>query len=127
MKFTIPGDPIGAPRMTQSDKWKKRPCVVRYREWKDKARAAAGTLPHISRIESVSWVATFSPPASWSKKKRAAMLGTLHRVKPDRDNIDKALLDALFPDDQQIAKGSIEKRWGVAEGLEVTIEVSEVR
>lgn len=123
--FTIPGDPIGAPRMTQLDKWKQRPCVVRYRAWKDAARLAAGQLPPSDQIESVSWVAVFSMPASWSKKKRAAMVGQLHRQKPDRDNIDKAVLDALFPDDEQIAKGMIEKRWGIAEGLTVVIEIRE--
>lgn len=32
--------PIPKPRMTRSDKWKKRPAVVRYFEYKDKIRAA---------------------------------------------------------------------------------------
>jgi len=125
IEFTIPGDPIGAPRMTQRDKWKQRPCVMKYRAWKDKAREVAGELPPADQIERVSWVAVFTPPASWSKKRRAAVIGTLHRNKPDRDNIDKALLDALFPEDQAIAAGTIEKRWGIAEGLTVTIETQE--
>lgn len=119
--FTIHGDPIGAPRMTRRDKWKQRPCVLRYRDWKDKARKAAGALPPTNEIESLSWVAYFSPPVSWSKKKRDAAIGTAHRQKPDRDNIDKAILDALFDEDSGIAKGTIEKRWDIAERLEVTI------
>ena len=39
-------------------------------------------------------------------------MGTLHRSKPDRDNIDKAVMDALFPEDSGIAAGTIRKVWG---------------
>ena len=124
-RFIIEAEPMGAPRMTQSDKWKKRPCVMRYRDWKDKARAAAGELPPVETIQSVSWLAVFSTPKSWSKKKKAAAIDQLHRSKPDRDNIDKALLDALFPEDSGIAAGTLEKRWGIAERLEVEIVYTE--
>lgn len=125
IRITIEGDPIGAPRMTQRDKWKRRPCVLKYFDCRDKARKAAGTLPPVEQIESLSWVAYFTPPASYSKKRRAALLGTQHRAKPDRDNIDKAILDALFADDAGIAKGSIEKRWDVAERVEIEIVTSD--
>ena len=111
--------------MTQRDKWQRRPCVLRYRDWKDKAREAAGVLPPTESIESVVIVAYFSPAASVSKKKRNAAYGTMHRVKPDADNILKACLDALFGDDQKIAKCSIEKRWAIGERTEVEIEISE--
>lgn len=121
MSFTIPGTPVGAPRMTQADKWKQRPCVVRYRSWKDAARKAAGELPPTSSITYVSWTAYFEPPASWSNKRRAAAMDERHRSKPDRDNLDKALLDALFPEDQGISDGIIRKRWGVWARLEVEI------
>jgi len=40
--ITVPGNPVGKPRMTRKDKWAQRPCVLRYREWADRARAAAG-------------------------------------------------------------------------------------
>lgn len=123
IRFTVPGNPIGKPRMTQRDKWKKRSCVVAYRNWADRVREIAGVLPPPDRIASVSWVAYFAMPPSWSKKKRAALLGQLHRSKPDRDNIDKALLDVLFTDDSGIAAGSLEKRWSTEPRLEVTIEV----
>lgn len=120
--FTIPGEPVGAPRMTQRDRWQKRPCVIRYRAWKDSARQAAnGMIPPVASIESLSWVAWFVPPASWSNKKKAAALGQLHRSRPDRDNIDKAVLDALFPEDSGIASGRIEKRWGNESRVEVEI------
>jgi Holliday junction resolvase RusA-like endonuclease len=61
-------------------------------------------------------VATFEIPASWSKKKQAAMMGGYHVQKPDRDNVDKAVQDGLnriaFRDDSQVADGRCVKRWG---------------
>lgn len=108
--------------MTQRDKWARRACVMRYFAWKDKARESAGELPAPESVTSLSWVAYFCPPVSWSKKKRLSVIGKPHRAKPDRDNIDKAVLDALFKEDSAIAKGTIEKRWDWIERMEVTIE-----
>jgi len=125
IRFTVYGDPVGAPRMTQQDKWKQRPCVMRYRAWKDAARLAAGQLPDANSVMRLSWVAYFSPPPSWSAKKRHLAYGTLHRSRPDRDNVDKAVLDALFSEDSAIASGTIEKRWGVAERIEIEIETND--
>jgi Holliday junction resolvase RusA-like endonuclease len=120
--FIIPGEPVGKPRMTQRDKWKQRPCVMKYRQWADAAREYAGKIP--DGVVRLDWKAVFSPPASWSKKKRAAVMGMPHRSRPDRDNIDKAVLDALFKQDSGIASGFINKVWGDVPRLEVWIEVS---
>jgi Holliday junction resolvase RusA-like endonuclease len=122
IRFTVPGPPTGKPRMTRGDRWKKRPCVLRYWAWADLARMcakAAGCPTDSKQIASLSWVAYFAPPES--KQDR---LGKLHQQKPDRDNVDKALLDALFTDDSGIAKGTLEKRWAKVSRLEVTVEVS---
>lgn len=124
-RFIIEAEPMGAPRMTQRDRWAKRPVVQRYWAWKDKAREAAGELPPAESIQSVSWVAVFVPPVSWSKKKRAAAMGTLHRSKPDIDNIFKAVLDSLFDEDKHIAAGGVKKVWGEIERMEVEIVYSE--
>lgn len=125
MTFTIVvhHPPMGAPRMTRSDRWKQRSCVVRYRTFKDAIRLAFRGQPTIdpATVLSLSWLAVFDPPPSWSTKRREAALGTLHRQKPDRDNIDKAVLDALFEDDCAIASGTIEKRWGTPARIEITI------
>ena len=122
IRFTIPGLPIGKPRMTQRDRWAKRKCVLKYRDWADLARAVAGPLPPADTVLSLSWVATFVPAASHSKAKRDAMIGQLHRQKPDRDNIDKAVLDALYPDgDAAIPGGTIRKVWGTTAKLEIEI------
>ena len=127
LKFSVSEQPIGKPRMTQRDKWKKRPAVVAYRQWCDIARLsvrARGGIPTDAVIESLSWTAWFRMPKSWTKKKKQEMAGQLHRSKPDRDNIDKAVLDALFKEDSGIAAGCLEKR-GCREGegprLEVTL------
>jgi Holliday junction resolvase RusA-like endonuclease len=106
---TIDITPIGKPRMTQRDKWKKRPCVVKYRAFADELRAKVGPIE--GKPSCVSWIAYIPMPKSWSKKKREAMHLQLHDQKPDRDNIDKAILDTLFEDDKSIAAGEIVKVW----------------
>lgn len=123
--ITIPGPPLGKPRMTQRDKWKQRPCVMRYRSWADMARLYAGRLPEPGAVLRLDWTAYFEPPPSWAKRKRAEAIGTLHQSKPDRDNIDKAILDALFRSDSAIAWGTIEKRWGSPARLEVRITLAD--
>lgn len=63
--------PIGKPRMTQRDKWQKRPPVLRYRAFCDEVR-----LNHVSLPESGYHVTFILPmPASWSRKRRAEMCG----------------------------------------------------
>ena len=119
--FIIPGDPIGKPRQTQRDKWAKRPCVLMYRAWADHARACAGELP--ANPLSVDCIAYFAFPKSYSEKKRAALSGRHHRVKPDSDNVTKSVLDSLFKEDSCIADMSCAKRWDDGQGarLEVLI------
>jgi Holliday junction resolvase RusA-like endonuclease len=77
------------------------------------------------KVESVSWTARFVPPPSWSRKRRDAAIGKTHRSKPDRDNIDKAVLDCLFPNgkggDSGIGPGYLDKVWSWEPGLDVTI------
>lgn len=122
-QFTIPGNPIGKPRMTRRDKWAQRPCVVRYRDWCDLARRCAGRIPPATDTLSVSWDAVFEMPESWSESMKAKMDGQRHQSAPDRDNIDKALLDCLWKQDSGISDAEyIRKRWGRQGGLHVRIE-----
>lgn len=113
--------------MTQRDRWKKRPCVERYHAWADKVREEVrkqiGSIPDPATILALNWTAYFVPPASWSKKRRDAALGERHRTKPDRDNIDKAILDVLFKDDSAISDGTIKKRYDWIPRLEIEIVV----
>ncbi|HED3064976.1 TPA: RusA family crossover junction endodeoxyribonuclease [Kluyvera ascorbata] len=100
--------PLGKPRQTRADKWKKRPEVLRYRAFCDEVRLNKVTLP-----ESGYHVIFVLPmPPSWSKKKRAMMAGKPHQQKPDKDNLEKALLDAIFGEDSHIWDGRVTKIWG---------------
>jgi len=94
--FKVP--PFPKPRMTQRDRWKQRPVVVRYHQWKDdlkkEAKRLAYTLP-----EAYSVIFYVPMPKSWSKKKKMEYLGTPHKQRPDLDNYLKALNDCLLPDE----------------------------
>ena len=116
----IPVVPMGKPRMTRRDKWAKRPCVLRYYEFKDRIREFTETFPRDAiRID---WVAYLPIPKSWSKKKKEETMGGLHRSKPDRDNIDKAILDAILKDDSLVAQGTLEKRWDDSHGPRIILK-----
>lgn len=107
--------PVPAPRMTRSDKWKKRPCVMRYFSFRDKVKDLG-----ISVEPYGTHVRFFMPmPKSWSKKKKAEMNGTLHQQKPDVDNLLKALLDSIFKDDAHIADIRATKIWSVEGRIEI--------
>lgn len=115
IKFII--NPMGAPRQSRSDAWNKRPCVMRYRAFKDSMRvqAAPYDLPKDPLIVHLAF--KIAMPDSWSKKKKAAMDGAYHRQKPDRDNCEKAVFDALWEEDSMIADGNTSKRWAYEGGI----------
>lgn len=129
LTFVVAVPPMGKPRMTQRDAWKKRPVVLRYHAFKDALRLAmrdhreALRMIESGEVVSLSWTAWFAMPASWSKKQRAQMAGTYHRARPDRDNVDKALLDALFKEDSGIAAGELVKRWDDGNGPRLKISM----
>lgn len=100
--------PIPKPRMTRRDTWAKRPAVLRYRAFKDEVRLKGLTLPEFGY--HVTFVIPM--PKSWSKKKRAEMNGKPHQQTPDKDNLEKALLDALHTDDSHVWDGRVTKVWG---------------
>lgn len=117
--IVVPGEPVAKPRQTRSDKWKERPCVVRYRDWADRARAAAGAIPPAAQHADI--VIYLPLPESLSKKKRNEMAGTPHTVKPDIDNLIKSSLDALLKRDQGIHEVRAKKFWEDANGPRVEI------
>jgi Holliday junction resolvase RusA-like endonuclease len=109
-EFNVPGPPMGKPRMTQRDQWKKRPAVLRYREYCDRIRATAKLNPawDIFAIEVIAFV---EMPKSWSKKKQARHNLRLMRQRPDWDNIGKSVCDALFEEDSILGGGMVWKFW----------------
>jgi Holliday junction resolvase RusA-like endonuclease len=110
--------PVPKCRMTQRDKWAKRPAVLRYRAFCDEVRVKGVSMP-----ESGSHIVFVLPmPKSWSKKKREMMDGQPHQQRPDKDNLEKALLDALFEDDSHIWDSRVSKIWGEEGRIEITTE-----
>lgn len=105
MRYEI--TPVPKPRQTQSDKWKKRPCVLKYRSFADEVRRLK------INIKPGDAITFFIPmPKSWSAKKKKEMNLTPHETTPDIDNFLKAILDACHKDDSHIHwLGELFKLW----------------
>jgi len=115
--------PMGKPRMTQQDRWKKRAPVVRYHAFSDEVRRQTQDID-LGDPSEVSWKAYLPIPKSWSKKKKAELAGQKHRQRPDRDNIDKAILDSLFEEDCRVSGGRLDKFWDDGNGPRIELEWS---
>ncbi len=117
--ISFPVDPIGKPRMTQKDQWKKRDATDRYwelkRQMKQIAEGANFTMPE-SHIHIVCYMPM---PYSWPKKKKEEMNGRPHQQKPDADNILKGIQDALCKEDSYIWDVRISKYWSYKGAIEI--------
>lgn len=113
--------PMGAVRMTQSDKWKTNPNhidpkkrqrkpVREYFAWKTLIRLQAKQLNYELK-DTLDAVYLIPMPNSWSEKKKERMNGLPCKVKPDTDNITKALKDSLKDQDSEVWFEKAEKRW----------------
>jgi len=100
--------PVPAPRQTRSDNWKKRPCVMKYRAFKDECRLKKVELP--KAFAHVTFVIPF--PKSYSLKKKKSLNGKPHLQTPDLDNMCKALIDAVYSQDSDVYDIRISKYWG---------------
>jgi len=99
--------PVSKPRMTQRDKWAKRPAVLKYFAFKDECRLKKVMIP-----ESKGHIVFGIPmPKSWSKKKKAEMLHQPHQQRPDLDNLCKGLFDAVLDEDCRVWDGRSTKVW----------------
>jgi Holliday junction resolvase RusA-like endonuclease len=112
----FPITPMGKPRMTRRDKWKSpaRPAVARYRAFKDMVRVYGVTLD-MNLFYHV--VFALPVPSSWSKKRKRELMYGPHQAKPDKDNLEKALLDALFAEDAAAWDGRCSKIWSPGGGI----------
>ena len=111
-----PITPVPKPRQTKRDKWAKRPCVMQYRAFADEVRLRR---VHIDTENGSQIIFTLPMPKSWSKKKRAAMNGKPHQQVPDKDNLEKALLDAVLKKDEMVWNTHSKKVWGERGSIEV--------
>lgn len=107
--------PVAAPRMTQRDKWAKRPCVQKYFAFRYEVKLHKVWVP-----ESGAQITFYIPmPKSWSKKKKREMEGKPHQQRPDLDNLCKALLDGIYGEDCFVWQLSASKVWSVKGAIEV--------
>ena len=81
--FQFEVDPIGKPRMTQSDRWKKRPATDRYWELKSKLKLIAGIYKFVMPDSGYHMIFYIAMPKSWSAKKKEQFDGKPHQSKPD--------------------------------------------
>ena len=115
--------PVSKPRQTRSDKWKKRPCVMKYRAFADECREQGIIIPnHGAHI-----VFQMPMPKSWSKKKKEEMDGMPHQQRPDVDNLAKALMDAVLKEDCCVWDVRITKEWGYCASIEINIPLYELQ
>ena len=85
--YYIPMHPMGAPRQTRSDIWKKRKVVVLYRAWRDKLMYhmlnqgfSTIDLAHVARVDVLGF---YPIPKSWSQSKSRKHAGHLMRNRSD--------------------------------------------
>lgn len=113
--------PMGAVRMSQSDRWKTNPdhpdlnkrqrkAVTEYFAFKDALRIQAKSMGYELKTQ-IECVFMIPMPNSWSEKKKEKMNAMPCKVKPDIDNIIKGLMDALKDSDSNVWSIKAEKRW----------------
>lgn len=109
--ISFPIDPMGKPRMTQQDRWKKRPATDRYWEMKSRIKQIAEGAKFVLPESNMHMIFYIPMADSWSKKRKEEMDGKPHQQKPDGDNILKGIQDALCKDDSYVWDVRITKRW----------------
>lgn len=100
-------DPVPKPRMTQRDKWVKRPCVLRYRAYGDELRLRGLRMPH-----RYSLIFIVAMPASWSATEKEEANGLPNLRRPDATNLAKAVEDIALQKDEALWDGRSRKYWG---------------
>ena len=99
--------PIPKPRLTRQGRFTDR--AKRYYQFAEDVREFGIQVP-----ESGAKLSFFIPmPKSWTKKKKAHMIGTPHQQTPDIDNLIKAVLDAIYEDDKVVWDIRASKHWAV--------------
>ena len=113
--------PMGAVRMSQSDRWKTNPEhkdvnkrqrseVTRYFSFKSELQRQAKLLNY-TIYNTLDIIFCVPMPSSWSEKKKGQLIGHPVRTTPDLDNYIKAFMDALLINDGHIWKITAEKRY----------------
>lgn len=101
--------------MTQRDTWKKRPSTTKYWNFKDEVKRLGIRLP----LGGARITFHLPMPKSWKRTKREKMEFRPHQVKPDIDNLVKALLDAIYENDAVVWDLRATKVWGSEGKIEI--------
>lgn len=111
----IETEPMAKPRMTQRDKRNKRPIVRRWNAYKDVVRLLSP--PRFAMPLFNYWmIFTFELPGKW----HPSLIGTPHTKRPDKDNLEKGILDIYLPsDDSAVFDGRVTKLWGDMDSIEI--------
>lgn len=110
--ITLNINPVAKPRMTQSDKWKKRPATDKYWKFKDDLKLLCFIARWMPKDDlDVTFVLPM--PESWSERKKRKTDGAPHKQRPDLDNLIKAFKDALLIEDSHVhTYHKMKKVWG---------------
>ena len=136
VEFTIPvtPKPKGRPRFSMRGGFARAytPAATEHAEHDVAVLAAqhAPPMPHTGPVV-IDLEFVLPVPSSWSKRKQAAALaGHVRPIsKPDRDNLEKLVLDALtrsgrwWRDDSQIVDGRSRKIYGATPCTRVVVEL----
>jgi Holliday junction resolvase RusA-like endonuclease len=129
LEFVIPGVPMAWARAGSNGS--QRFTAAQQRAYKRAAgllaKRAMGGRELFTGPVAIALTAVFEPPASWTKKARAAALAgeAVPVVKPDWDNLGKIVSDAMngvvYKDDAQIFDAHVGKRYGEMARVEVAV------
>jgi Holliday junction resolvase RusA-like endonuclease len=128
VEFFVPGEPVAFARSGGNGAVRFTP--KRQRDFMGLVKLAAHTAmqgrPVLDGALKATIIATYSIPASWSKRKRAEIANRWKTSRPDLDNCQKLVFDSLneivFTDDSQIASIHAEKVYGEPTGFSIRIE-----
>lgn len=126
IEFVVPGEPVGKgrPRACRAGSGVRMFTPEKTARYESLValvgrQAMQGRDPIVGAVE-VEILHNTVPPASWSKRRRAAALAGELRptTKPDADNVIKAIADAcngvVWIDDKQITDVVLRKRYAVS-------------
>lgn len=115
--------PVSKPRMTQRDRWKKRPVVEAYWDYKNKLIAYREENGAILSEAGDHIVFLLPMPKSWSKKRKLESPGRPHQQRPDLDNLLKGIWDGLLEEDSMQYDVHATKIWSPVPAIIVAKEV----
>lgn len=134
IKFTVPGRPVPAVRMTRRSKHVD-PAAKKYLAYKSYVKVQAKNAMVKERLTAsdkpiaVAIYITYTLPKSWSKKRKQAVIDAQFKEHPhvrgDIDNIVKSITDACnkvaYTDDIQIVELRAVKQFGFTDKVDVYI------